>query len=134
MAVKYHCPACTPDSGRRWVDWGAEKIKFKCPDCGKDLIQVGKNFDSAPSPKPTLKRKKKVAPPPPPPVPSYDDDPPAPDLDEIAPAESGEEPDLALADREVPEADFDTVAVVPGTGDDAVGPVAASDADDDEDD
>jgi hypothetical protein len=27
VAVKYYCPKC----GRRFVDWGAEKLRFKCP-------------------------------------------------------------------------------------------------------
>ena len=27
MAVKYYCPKC----GRRFVDWGAEKLGYKCP-------------------------------------------------------------------------------------------------------
>lgn len=40
MAVKYYCPKC----GRRFVDWGAEKLGFKCPSetCdGAELILPG---------------------------------------------------------------------------------------------
>lgn len=40
MAVKYYCPKC----GRRFVDWGAEKLGYKCPSetCdGEDLILPG---------------------------------------------------------------------------------------------
>ena len=40
MAVKYYCPKC----GRRFVDWGAEKLAYKCPGdaCeGEALILPG---------------------------------------------------------------------------------------------
>ena len=40
MAVKYYCPKC----GRRFVDWGAEKLAYKCPGetCeGETLILPG---------------------------------------------------------------------------------------------
>ena len=40
MAVKYFCPKC----GLRFVDWGAEKLGFKCPACPEqELIRVGAN-------------------------------------------------------------------------------------------
>ncbi len=40
MAVKYFCPKCE----RRFVDWGAEKLGFKCPACpDEELIRVGAN-------------------------------------------------------------------------------------------
>ena len=55
MAVKYQCPKCE----KRFVDWGAEKVGFKCPQCGETLFQVGKPDGDAPAEKPTLKRKKK---------------------------------------------------------------------------
>jgi predicted nucleic acid-binding Zn-ribbon protein len=29
MTVKYRCPKCE----RKFVDWGAEKLGFKCPEC-----------------------------------------------------------------------------------------------------
>lgn len=40
MPVKYHCPKCE----RRFVDWGAEKLGFKCPACpNEELVRVGAN-------------------------------------------------------------------------------------------
>jgi DNA-directed RNA polymerase subunit RPC12/RpoP len=36
MAIKYQCRKC----GKRYVDWGAEKLGFKCPDCdGEELVR-----------------------------------------------------------------------------------------------
>ena len=64
MAVKYICPVC----GRRFVDWGAEKLGFKCPgeECkGATLILPGSG-DEDQEDKPSLKRSRKrkvVAPP-----------------------------------------------------------------------
>jgi predicted nucleic acid-binding Zn-ribbon protein len=53
MAVKYHCRKC----GKRFLDWGAEKLGYKCPDCeGEDLIRVGSPDDKAVK-RPALKRK-----------------------------------------------------------------------------
>tara|TARA_R110001592_G_scaffold267474_1_gene533545 strand:+ start:136 stop:453 length:318 start_codon:yes stop_codon:yes gene_type:complete len=38
MPLKYYCPKCS----KRFVDWGAEKLGFKCPDCdGETLYRVG---------------------------------------------------------------------------------------------
>ncbi len=38
MPVKYHCLRC----GKRYVEWGAEKLGFKCPDCeGEELVRIG---------------------------------------------------------------------------------------------
>ena len=38
MAVKYHCRKC----GKRFVEWGAQKLNFKCPDCkDEELVRVG---------------------------------------------------------------------------------------------
>ena len=38
MPLKYYCPKCS----KRFVDWGAEKLDFKCPDCdGETLFRVG---------------------------------------------------------------------------------------------
>ena len=34
MAVKYHCRKC----GKRFIDWGAEKLGFKCPDCENEQV------------------------------------------------------------------------------------------------
>ena len=53
MAVKYYCRKC----GKRFVDWGAEKHGFKCPDCeGEELTRVGLSEEKAVR-KPTLRRK-----------------------------------------------------------------------------
>lgn len=61
MAVKYKCPKCE----RKYIDWGAEKLGFKCPDpdCENEgLVKLGSRAEPA-KPKPTLKRKaKKKAP------------------------------------------------------------------------
>ncbi len=82
MAVKYFCPKCE----KRYIDWGAEKLKYACPDCdGEKLIEVGRP-DGAPATKrPTLKRKKKkaAAPPPPPTAAAFQEDMAAPDLSVI---------------------------------------------------
>ncbi|HOZ45028.1 MAG TPA: hypothetical protein PLO37_05265 [Candidatus Hydrogenedentes bacterium] len=37
MPIKYHCPRC----GRKYVEWGAEKLGFRCPDCDAALDRVG---------------------------------------------------------------------------------------------
>ncbi len=38
MSVKYQCPKCEA----RYIEWGAEKLGFKCPKCaGQDLVRVG---------------------------------------------------------------------------------------------
>ncbi len=53
MALKYQCPKCE----KRYIDWGAEKLGFMCPDCeGEKLVQLG--LDTAPAAK---KKKKKSA-------------------------------------------------------------------------
>jgi DNA-directed RNA polymerase subunit RPC12/RpoP len=37
MAVKYECPKC----GRRYVEWGAEKVNFQCPHCsGAEVVKL----------------------------------------------------------------------------------------------
>lgn len=52
MAVKYHCPRC----GKRFIQWGAEKLGFKCPDCeGEELVRVGSSEDR-PIRKPALRK------------------------------------------------------------------------------
>jgi DNA-directed RNA polymerase subunit RPC12/RpoP len=52
MPVKYHCARC----GRRFVDWGAEKLGFKCPDCeDEELVRMGASEDR-PAKKASLKR------------------------------------------------------------------------------
>lgn len=43
MPLKYYCPKCN----KRFVDWGAEKLNFKCPDCKDEtLYRVGADLDS----------------------------------------------------------------------------------------
>lgn len=42
MPLKYYCPKCD----KRFVDWGAEKLGFKCPDCTDEtLYRVGTQPD-----------------------------------------------------------------------------------------
>lgn len=57
MPLKYHCPKC----GKRFVEWGAEKLGFKCPDCDdQELVRVGIS-DDKPSRRSTLKRSTRKA-------------------------------------------------------------------------
>lgn len=58
MPAKYECPRCE----KRFVEWGAEKLNFKCPTCtGEQLVRVGSS-DDRPVKRPTLrKRAAKVA-------------------------------------------------------------------------
>lgn len=51
MSVKYHCPKCQ----RRFVDWGAQKLEFTCPDCEVELVQLGGTTGKTKS-KPSLRR------------------------------------------------------------------------------
>jgi len=38
MPVKYQCPKCD----RRFVEWGAQKLNFKCPSCPNvELVKMG---------------------------------------------------------------------------------------------
>ena len=60
MAVKYSCTKC----GKRFVEWGAEKIKSGegCPDCGGEFLELV-GFDAARAAvkkQPTLKRRRKA--------------------------------------------------------------------------
>lgn len=61
MPVKYECPKC----GRRFTEWGAEKVGFKCPSdewCSKEhpedveLVRVGSSEEGAARSRPVLKR------------------------------------------------------------------------------
>lgn len=61
MAVKYECPKC----GRRFIDWGAEKLGYKCPGCSGvganeiiKLIRIGSGED-ADLPSASLRRRAK---------------------------------------------------------------------------
>ncbi len=60
MPVKYHCLRC----GKRYVEWGAEKLGFRCPDCEEEeLVRIGAAEDKGVR-KTSLKRtaKKDAAP------------------------------------------------------------------------
>ena len=59
MSSKFMCPQCE----RKFIDWGAEKLGFKCPDCDDtELKEIGfEPVAKAKKKKPTLKRKKKAA-------------------------------------------------------------------------
>ena len=52
MPVKYHCPKC----GKRFVDWGAEKVGFLCPHCESvELLRIGAREEQLVQP-PSLRR------------------------------------------------------------------------------
>ena len=102
MPVKYECPKC----GRRFTEWGAEKVGFKCPKdqwCSKDhpddieLVRVGSS-DEGLSRRPTLKRTpRKIAQPKAPVMELDEDEALVPDVDEIeADDEFEEEEDEAI--------------------------------------
>lgn len=58
MPVKYHCPQCE----RRFIDWGAEKLNYICPDCtGTRLMRVGGSPDDPPSKRPSLRKRPMAA-------------------------------------------------------------------------
>jgi len=53
MAIKYHCRKC----GKRFVEWGAEKLGHKCPDCeNEELVPAGQSEEKVVR-RTTLKRK-----------------------------------------------------------------------------
>ena len=57
MAVKYQCPKCD----RRYVEWGAQKIGFKCSNCpDEDLLRVGTAIDMPLSTASLKRRPKKI--------------------------------------------------------------------------
>jgi DNA-directed RNA polymerase subunit RPC12/RpoP len=109
MAVKYHCRKC----GKRFVEWGAEKLGFKCPDCeGEDLVRVGLS-DEKGARRPSLKRKGRR---PVPVVSVAEDDLIAPDIEEVETEEiEGEAPQTVFIadDDEGPQADLDLAEVLP---------------------
>jgi DNA-directed RNA polymerase subunit RPC12/RpoP len=90
MAVKYHCRKC----GKRFIDWGAEKLGFKCPDCdNEELVRVGASEDKVVR-KPSLKRRARRA------VPTLhatEDDVLVPDIEEI----EAEEVEVEVEEEEV---------------------------------
>jgi len=52
MAAKYYCRRCE----KKYVQWGAEKLKFLCPHCdGEELVRVA-GPDGASGKAPSLKR------------------------------------------------------------------------------
>ncbi|MCK5862753.1 MAG: hypothetical protein KAH38_09725 [Candidatus Hydrogenedentes bacterium] len=57
MAVKYTCPEC----GRRFVEWGAKKLDFKCPGetCNDAKLALPGENEEKKEEKPTLKRSRK---------------------------------------------------------------------------
>ncbi len=51
--IKYHCADC----GKRYVEWGAKKLGFQCPDCeDTKLIPVEPSGTGPKSKKPSLRR------------------------------------------------------------------------------
>ena len=130
MPIKYECPEC----GRRFADWGAENLGFKCPrdeNCPNDqqsaetakdieLVRLGSQDDQLTPRRATTKRTQRRA------VdvkPLENQDPEAePDLDEV-------DGDFETGDIEADDIDTDDDAAVAFDSDDAVG-----DADDDSDD
>lgn len=56
MAVKYQCPKCD----KRFVEWGAAKMDFKCPNDGEDLLRVGTAIDLPPTTMSLKRRPKKI--------------------------------------------------------------------------
>lgn len=57
MAVKYQCPKCE----RRFIEWGAQKFEFKCPNCpGEELVRIGSSVEAPISAASLKRRPKKV--------------------------------------------------------------------------
>ena len=53
MAIKYHCRKC----GKRFVEWGAAKLNYKCPNCEtEELVRVGPSEEKS-TKRQSLKRK-----------------------------------------------------------------------------
>lgn len=75
MAIKYFCPKCD----RKFIEWGATKLGFKCPTCAEEtLLKVGFNPDDKVVKKPALKRRaKKVS------VPDAEEEVLVPDMDDF---------------------------------------------------
>ena len=128
MPVKYECPKC----GRRFTEWGAEKVGFKCPKdqwCTKDhpedveLVRVGTS-DEGLSRRPTLKRTpRKIAQPKQPAVELDEDEALVPDMEEIEADDEfddeEEEEGIALEDAEEgTEGDGDETETVAAIDDD----------------
>jgi hypothetical protein len=114
MAIKFECPKC----GRRFVDWGAEKYGYKCPNCLKDkgddvdLQRVGAGEEGTPK-RSSLKRSVRrtaVAPA----VPLDEDEALVPDMEALDSGDSsvgdGEVEDLDDSEQEGEEEGAETAA------------------------
>lgn len=55
MTIKFRCPKCD----RKYIDWGAEKLGYLCPDCKEELSEIG--MEEADSKTPSLKSGKAKA-------------------------------------------------------------------------
>lgn len=120
MTAKYHCRKC----GKRFVDWGAEKLGYKCPDCdGEELIRVGSPDDKTVR-RPSLKRKPRVRPVP---IPMEEEDLTIEDI-EAEPVEEEaiytdeeeeveEEPEFLETETEPVEAEADEEALIEAEAD-----------------
>lgn len=99
MAVKYHCKKC----GKRFIDWGAEKLGFKCPDDGDELVRAGASDEKA-AKRPALKRRAKKAVPA---IPLEDEELMLEDVDAIEPdeVEEEEEEGILIGEEPIVEAD-----------------------------
>ena len=116
MAIKYECPRC----GRRFVEWGAERFGFRCPQCqDEELIRLGGTREPVES-APSLRRKPKA---------QQTDDLPdeLPDLEDDAEDSAGADGD--------DDADGDIATADSGANDaDSLDTDDAGDDDDDDDD
>lgn len=134
MAVKYQCPKC----GRRFTEWGAEKLGFKCPQdefCPKDatddieLVPAGQGEEKTPK-RVSLKRTIRRRPTPRKPV-AEEDEALVPDVDEF-----GEDDSDAVDENDdsIEADDSDDAEAGTGDGSDFEGTDDDSDEDSDDDD
>ena len=126
MAVKYECPKC----GRKFTEWGAEKLKFHCPmdewcpkDASKEIqfVKAGSG-DSDGSRAPSLKRRAKKVVVAPPRVVPVEDEAIVPDVDEV---EDDTDEDVELEGEEV--VDDEKAVVVVADAEEEPGVVLADD-------
>jgi len=102
MPLKFYCPKCN----KRFVDWGAEKLDFKCPDCKDEtLYRVGtgpNGGDSAPAlSKASAKRKAKAK----------VKDVPVPDLDDVSARALDDDDDIITDDGDDSELIDDSLVI-----------------------
>lgn len=109
MTVKYECPKCN----KRFVEWGAKKLEFKCPVCtpkkggeAVELVRIGTPLDPTQIRVPTLTRHER-------PVKRSDDDEES-EVMEVEAEPFDEEPEVMAGPKTIVE-DVDDV-----TGDDLV--------------